>query len=90
MQQRYVLAGVLFLSLGIAFTLRMTFPLVLTQMVYVPNADKKNDTYNPNGELICPIKGISEERQDETVNWVSAKINGMFYDLTLSIGQFIF
>lgn len=78
----------LFLSLGIAFTLRMTFPLVLTQMVYIPNADKKNDTNNPNGELICPIKG--KERQDETVNWVSAKINGMFYDLALSIGQFIF
>lgn len=67
-QQRYVLAGVLFLSLGVAFTLRMAFPLILTQMVYVPNADKKNNnTHNSNDELICPIQ---HERQADTVDWV--------------------
>lgn len=60
------------MSLGVAYILRMTFPLILTQMVYVPNADKKNDTANSNGELICPIKHM-DERVDDSVDWVCTK-----------------
>lgn len=73
MQQRYILAAVLFVSGGVSFALRMTFPLILTQMVYVPNVDvKKNDTINSDGELICPIEHT--DREDETGNSVGASI----------------
>lgn len=45
-QQRYVLCAVLFLSLGVTFTLRMIFTLILTQMVYIPNVDLNNSSYS--------------------------------------------
>lgn len=43
-----------FLLLGIIFALRMGFPLILTQMVYVPNIDIQNDLIETSGELTCP------------------------------------
>lgn len=61
-QQRYVLTAIVFLLLALAYAFRISFPLILTQMVYVPNSntginnytrDASNDTEN---ELICPIK----------------------------------
>lgn len=43
----------MFFALTVALGLRVSFSLVLTQMVFIPNA---NLTVNPNDELICPIK----------------------------------
>lgn len=69
MQQRFVLTGVLFLALGVNFTLRMIFPLILTQMVYIPNAGSDNNTSSSNGELICPIR-YDPPAKDETAKSV--------------------
>lgn len=55
-QQRYVLTAVMFLALGVTFALRMSFSLVLTQMVYIPNANTENHTIDSNGEEICPTR----------------------------------
>lgn len=55
MKQRYVVAVMTFFALGVTFSLRLSFSLVLTQMVYVPNASENNQT-DSNGEEICPIK----------------------------------
>lgn len=67
-QQRFVLTGVLFLALGVNFTLRMIFPLILTQMVYVPGSN--NETSGSNGELVCPIR---YELKVDTVQSVRTK-----------------
>lgn len=80
----------LFVSLGVSFALRMTFPLILTQMVYVPNVNnEKNDTTSSNGELICPIE--QAEPQDETGNQVCARIKMIIILMyPLFIGQISF
>lgn len=58
MQQRYVVVGMMFLSMTITFLVRMSFPIVLTQMVYVPNINKQNSDNKTisNNEIICPVK----------------------------------
>lgn len=43
------------MALGVTFALRISFSLVLTQMVYIPNANTDNHTVDSNGEEICPI-----------------------------------
>lgn len=43
----------MFLVMAVVFALRMSFPIVLTQMVYVPNPDTNN---NSTKEIVCPIK----------------------------------
>lgn len=55
-QQRYVVAVMMFLALGVTFSLRISFSIILTQMVYIPNANENNKTTESNGELICPVK----------------------------------
>lgn len=57
-QQRYVVVGMMFLSMTITFLFRMSFPIVLTQMVYVPNINKQNSDNKTisNNEIICPVK----------------------------------
>lgn len=54
-QQRYVVGTMAFLVLALIYSLRMCFPLILTQMVYIPNVDMDGTTIESNGELICPI-----------------------------------
>lgn len=59
MQQRYVVVVMMFLSMTFTFLLRMSFPIVLTQMVYIPNINSSssiNATTESNNELICPVK----------------------------------
>lgn len=49
----------MFLSMTFTFLLRMSFPIVLTQMVYIPNTNSSssiNATTDSNSELICPVK----------------------------------
>lgn len=58
-QQRYVVVVMMFLSMTFTFLLRMSFPIVLTQMVYIPNINSSssmNATTDSNSELICPVK----------------------------------
>lgn len=61
-QQRYVLTAILFLILALAYAFRTSFPLILTQMVYVPNSNATNinstsiQSIDSNSELICPIE----------------------------------
>lgn len=54
----------MFLTMGVTFALRMSFPIVLTQMVYVPNL-KPGTTNSTNNEIICPIKSHMIEHIDE-------------------------
>lgn len=56
-QQRYVVVVMMFLSMTFTFFLRMNFPIVLTQMVYVPNINQTfSSDIKSNSELICPNK----------------------------------
>lgn len=67
MLQRYVLAAMIFWFLAIIYALRIGFPLILTQMVYIPNVDVNSDTIEGGGELICPVdKDIYSRPQNET------------------------
>lgn len=54
----------MFFSLGVSFVLRMNFPLLLTQMVYIPNLDTNNNESDLAGELVCPIR--SSRPRNET------------------------
>ncbi|XP_055326919.1 putative inorganic phosphate cotransporter [Sitodiplosis mosellana] len=67
-QQRFVLATMMFLALGVTFAIRISFSLVLTQMVYIPNANANanNGTADPNGQQICPIKDESTSPNQTT------------------------
>lgn len=62
-QQRYITALMLFFCIGLAFSLRMSFSIILTQMVYIPNLDSK--TTESSSELVCPIK--YQTHQNETI-----------------------
>lgn len=55
-QQRYVLGAMIFLIYGMSAVYRSGFPLILTQMVYIPNSESNNNSSDSNGELICPIR----------------------------------
>lgn len=72
-QQRFFLAGMLFLFLGIAFSFSMSFSLILTQMVYIPNSfvnSVVNKTFDANSEEICPIRYTAPQNQSDTINSV--------------------
>lgn len=67
-QQRYVVVALMFISLSITMALRISFPIVLTQMVYVPNINQ-NPESSSNDELICPIKySVMENNTDSDVS----------------------
>lgn len=57
----------LFFGLGLTFALRMSFSIVLTQMVYVPNSNVNNETAETNGELVCPIKYPTNQNETTPV-----------------------
>lgn len=56
LQQRYVLAVMLFFSLVVSLSLRHNLPIVLTQMVNVPNVSNKTDTVDVS---FCPIQNTT-------------------------------
>lgn len=51
-QQRYILGVMIFIIYGMSAVYRSGFPLIFTQMVYIPNSGSNHS----NGELICPIR----------------------------------
>ncbi|XP_055326920.1 sialin-like [Sitodiplosis mosellana] len=56
-KQRYVVVVMVFFVMATVFALRMSFPIVLTQMVYVPNIVSNTETnQSTNTELICRIE----------------------------------
>lgn len=55
-QQRYVLGAMIFVIYGMSAVYRSGFPLILTQMVYIPNSGSNSSSSDSNGELICPIR----------------------------------
>lgn len=55
-QQRYILGAMIFIIYGMSAVYRSGFPLILTQMVYVPNSASNSSSSNSNGEMICPIR----------------------------------
>ncbi|XP_031629153.1 putative inorganic phosphate cotransporter isoform X2 [Contarinia nasturtii] len=66
-KQRYVAAFMMLLCLGVTFALRISFSLVLTQMVYIPNASPKNKTAILNDVIVCPTNHRSST-PNETIN----------------------
>lgn len=56
---------------------RSGFPLILTQMVYIPNSGSNSSSTDSNGELICPIRHSTPESETTTtslsVNILSTK-----------------
>lgn len=77
-QQRYVLALMMFLGLGVTFALRLSFSLILTQMVYIPNANENNKTADSNGELVCPIKYEYLSQNETTTSSVRKKFTALW------------
>lgn len=53
----------IFLVMGVAYALRISFTLLLTQMVYIPNSNSSNGAYDPNGMLSCPVKHSSSPNE---------------------------
>lgn len=71
-QQRYVLTAALFVTLGVTFALRISFSLLLTQMVYIPNANTDSlNTVGFSSEEICPIEYPVGPQNGS--NWVCEK-----------------
>lgn len=56
-QQRYVMVAMMFISLAATFAPRVSFTIVLTKMVYIPNANPNqiNDKLLDD-EIICPVQ----------------------------------
>lgn len=71
-QQRYVLGAIIFIIYAMSAVYRSGFPLIFTQMVYLPNVGSNRSSNKSNGELICPI-GHSTAK-NETTNSVRIKI----------------
>lgn len=69
MQQRYVVLAILFFSFALTYAFRTSFPLILTQMVYVPNSNTTNvnstniQPNEANSELICPTSHAMIHRE---------------------------
>lgn len=75
----------MFLALGVTFALRMSFSLVLTQMVYIPNANTENHTIDSNGEEICPTR-YPEKPQNVSSSVCEIQANIIqFKNITLEI-----
>lgn len=74
-QQRYILAVMMFLALGVTFAIRISFSLVLTQMVYIPNANESvnNEPADSNVEQICPVKYVETTSLNKTIDLVCIK-----------------
>lgn len=62
-QQRYVLASMMFIVEGMAWALRISFTLLLTQMVKIPNSNPDTEAHDLNGDLFCPVKHSSSRNQ---------------------------
>lgn len=76
MQQRYVLGLMIFVMYGMSAVYRSGFPLILTQMVFIPNSGSNSSTSSDSkGELICPIRHLTPKNETTSlnVNILSAK-----------------
>lgn len=58
----------LFLVIAVIYSIRMCFPLILTQMVYIPNVEIDGTT-SANSELMCPIdlNDFSQSQNDTSI-----------------------
>lgn len=65
----------MFFGLGVTFALRSSFSLILTQMVYIPNANNK--TADSDGELVCPIKYEYTSQNETTTISVRKKFTAL-------------
>lgn len=76
-QQRYVLGLMIFVIYAMSAVYRSGFPLILTQMVYIPNSGSNSSSTDSNGELICPIRHSTPKSETTTtslsVNILSTK-----------------
>lgn len=72
-QQRYVVVALMFTSLTITMALRISFPIALTQMVYIPNADDSKSVAN--NEIICPVQLSLLENSSEPSQAPSQQVN---------------
>lgn len=55
-QQRYILGVMIFIIYGMSAVYRSGFPLIFTQMVYIPNSGSDSISNDSYGDLICPIR----------------------------------
>lgn len=62
-QQRYVLAAMLFIVEGMTWALRICSTLLLTQMVKIPNSNTDTNALDPDGDLFCPVKHSNSQNQ---------------------------
>lgn len=75
-QQRYVVVVMMFLSMTFTFFLRMNFPIVLTQMVYVPNVNQSSMSHTiSNSDMICPVKNHIVNNITEVDQRASLSVN---------------
>lgn len=72
-QQRYILGAMIFIIYGMSAVYRSGFPLILTQMVYIPNSESNGNSSVSNDELICPI------RQSTPKNTTSSAVRKHFF-----------
>lgn len=80
LQQRYVLGAMIFIIYGMSAVYRSGFPLIFTQMVYIPNAGSNNGSSDSNGELICPIRhstAKNEATSSVRINIITAQKLGI-------------
>lgn len=85
MQQRHVLTAILFLLLALAYAFRTSFPLILTQMVYVPNSNitkintASTQPIETNSELICPTNHamVHNEEASQSVGLLQKKLQNI-------------
>lgn len=68
-QQRYVLGLMIFVIYVMSAVYRSGFPLILTQMVYIPNSGTNSSSPNhPNDELICPMRHSTPKYETTILN----------------------
>lgn len=59
-QQQYVVVVMMFFTMAAVFALRMSFGIVLTQIVYIPNINS-DANHVTNNVMICPVKNNTEK-----------------------------
>lgn len=54
MRQQYVLVSMNFVALAVTISMKISFSLILTQMVFIPNVNESDSITTSSNELICP------------------------------------
>lgn len=77
-KQRYVVVVMMFFVMAMVFALRMSFPIVLTQMVYVPNIHSNSEkNHSTSAEIICLVKSHMIENVTNFVSDSSQSVQMM-------------